>query len=187
MAKKNSNNNKNETERVDSQMENSDIDITSRNTSSLEEKIDPTDGSKEGIIMGIIPNSEDAQLEKFDEFLMESIDEALCSLGEPVKNAVYLHLQNDFGLEKNNITARIEEFSDIMHKIFGLGASRLEIKFLKNLKSKVNVNVQLLEYEWPLSKWIVMDMSFVEYVKSMRKSYAIECQKRIIQKKDYTS
>jgi ribosomal protein L9 len=108
---------------------------------------------------------------KFDEYLFEAIDEALTSLGAPVKNAVYFQLENSFNMPKNEIPKQIEGFVDIMHKIFGLGASRLEIKFMKNLQSKIKVNIELTEYEWPLSKWILADMSFKEYVYSARKKY----------------
>ena len=101
----------------------------------------------------------------------EAIDEALTSLGEPVKNTVYYHLENDFNIPKNEIPQKLGLFSHIIHKIFGIGASRLEIKFMKNLNSKVKTNMQLSEYEWPLSKWIVMEMSFTDYVDHIRKDY----------------
>jgi hypothetical protein len=115
--------------------------------------------------------------EKFDQLLIEAIDEALSSLGEPVKNAVYQHLQNDFSIEKDKIPSQIEEFSNIIHKIFGLGASRLEIKFMKNLNSKLEIDIKMPEYEWPLSKWIIADLSFTEYVHNAGKNYVSEFEK----------
>ena len=63
-----------------------------------------------------------------------------------------------------------------MHKIFGLGASRLEIKFMKNLHSKIKVGIEINGYEWPLSKWIVEDMSFTDYVQRTRENYC-NCDK----------
>jgi|WetSurMetagenome_2_1015567.scaffolds.fasta_scaffold85387_3 hypothetical protein len=117
--------------------------------------------------------------EKFDQFLIEAIDESLSSLGEPVKNAVYQHLQDDFSIEKDKIPSQIDEFSTIIHKIFGLGASRLEIKFMKNLNSKVEIDIQMPEYEWPLSKWIIADLSFTDYVHNARKNYISEYEKSV--------
>ncbi len=108
---------------------------------------------------------------KFDEYLIEAIDEALTSLGAPVKNTVYFQLENNFNIPKNEIPNQIGNFSDIIHKIFGLGASHLEIKFVKNLQSKIKVNIELPEYEWPLSNWIMNDISFKEYVDNARKNY----------------
>jgi hypothetical protein len=117
--------------------------------------------------------------EKFDQLLTEAIDEALSSLGEPVKNAVYQHLQNDFCIEKDKIPVQIDEFSTIIHKIFGLGASRLEIKFMKNLNSKIEIDIEMPEYEWPLSKWVIADLSFAEYVHNARKNYISKFEKNV--------
>ena len=117
--------------------------------------------------------------EKFDKLLIEAIDEALSSLGAPVKNAVYQHLQDDFSIEKDMIPGQIDEFSTIIHKLFGFGASRLEIKFMANLNAKVEVDIKMPEYEWPLSKWIIADLSFTQYVYDVRKKYVSEFEKKV--------
>ena len=114
---------------------------------------------------------------KFNEYLLEAIDEALTSLGAPVKNTVYFQLENNFNIPKNEIANHIDKFSDIIHKIFGFGASRLEIKFMKNLHSKIELNVEMAEYEWPLSRWIISDVSFPEYVCNAQKSYCYQQEK----------
>jgi hypothetical protein len=116
--------------------------------------------------------------EKFDQYLMEAIDETLSSLGEVIKNAVFEHLKNDFQINKANIPQKITDFSEIIHKVFGLGAIRLELKIMKNLNSKVQVDVQLTEYEWPLSKWIINDISFTDYVANLRSSYTRTVEKK---------
>ena len=116
------------------------------------------------------PNEGSAQKE-FNDYLIEAVDEALTSLGEPVKNTVYFQLENNFNIPKNEIPDQIDEFTNIMHKIFGLGASRLEIKFMKNLYSKIKVNAETNGCEWPLSKWIEEDMSFTDYVQRTREEY----------------
>lgn len=141
---------------------------------SLSEESTDSNGSFETdnrVTISVLPDKKNPLQEKFDEFLIEAIDEALSSLGEPVKNTVYHHLENDFNIPKNEIPQKLGEFSHIIRKIFGIGASRLEIKFMKNLNSKVKANVQVPEYEWPISKWIVMEMSFEEYVNNIRKDY----------------
>jgi len=114
---------------------------------------------------------EAARLEEFDRLLRESIDEALGSLGESVKNTVYQHLQNDFGIKKSEIPSNIIDFSDIIHKIFGLGATRLEIKFMMNLNLKVKIEINWPEMPEPFSRWFVTDMSFTDYVTNMRKKF----------------
>jgi hypothetical protein len=117
-----------------------------------------------------IPNEITGQ-RKFDEYLIEAIDEALTSLGAPVKNSIYFQLENNFNIPKNEIPKQIDQFSDIIHKIFGFGASRLEIIVIQKLCPKIKVNVELTEYEWPLSKWIINDITFSEYVYNARKNY----------------
>jgi hypothetical protein len=138
------------------------------------EKID------DGVTIGALPIEKYASEEDFDDILLQTIDETLSSLGEPVKNAVYFHLQTNFNISKNEIPKKISEFSDIVQKIFGSGAGRLEIKLMKTLHSKIDVNVKWPEYEPPLSKWIVTDMTFIEYVNSMRQNYGENTKRTLI-------
>ena len=112
--------------------------------------------------------------QQFRELLIESIDEALCSLGEPVKNTIYQHLNEDFKITKNNIPERMEEFSELLHKVFGLGASRLEVRFIKNLNAKLNAAEPKKQSDMGSSKWIVMEMSFTKYVCDAQKEF--ECK-----------
>jgi hypothetical protein len=114
--------------------------------------------------------------QKFNEYLIQSVDEALTTLGEPVKNTVYFQLENNFNIPKKEIPDQIKEFTDIMHKIFGLGSSRLEIRFMNNLNSKIKVSVETKGVEWPFSKRIVDDMSFTEYIRRTREKYC-SCNK----------
>lgn len=109
--------------------------------------------------------------EQFNGYLIEAIDETLTSLGEPVKNVLYSNLESNFGISKEDIPEKIIDFSSILHKLFGLGASRLELKFMKNLNDKIQADIKWSEYEWPLSKWAVMDLSFEEYIFKIREDF----------------
>jgi hypothetical protein len=111
---------------------------------------------------------------KFDQLLIEAIDETLTSLGTPVKNMLYFQLENSFNMPKEEIPNQIDEFTEIIHKIFGLGASRLEIKFLKILILKIQVRIEVQECDLTLSDWIMKDKSFTKYVNSIRKNYCNE-------------
>ena len=105
--------------------------------------------------------------EPFDRILLESIDEALCSLGESVKISIYFHLWDKFEIRKKEIPSRLCEVSNAMESIFGLGARQLEILFMKSLHSKI-----ALECEWPNDcKWIIPNVTFVEYVSLMRQKF----------------
>jgi hypothetical protein len=124
------------------------------------------------------PKSNSETDEKFNQYLLEAIEETLSSLGEVVKNAVLEHLQNDFQINRVDIPQEICDFSNIIHKVFGLGAGRLELKIMKTLNSKLQVDVQLTEYEWPLSKWIVNEVSLTDYIENLRNSYTETVQKK---------
>jgi hypothetical protein len=108
---------------------------------------------------------------KFDEFLIRAIDDALSILGEPVKYTLYQRLQSDFCITKEKIPENIEEFCSIIHKIFGLGANRLEIRVIKNLCLKVQADTASTACEGSVSEWIVNDSSFIEQVEKLRQIF----------------
>ncbi len=139
-----------------------------------------TQENNDGITIGVLPFEKEEYVAEFDDILLETIDETLSSLGEPVKNAVYFHLKTNFCINKNEIPKKICTFSDIIHKLFGYGAARFEIKVMNSLHSKIDVDVKWPKYKAPLSKWIVPDMTFIEYVNSMRENYGANTKKPLI-------
>ncbi|HLC00101.1 MAG TPA: hypothetical protein VJL33_02110 [Candidatus Bathyarchaeia archaeon] len=111
--------------------------------------------------------AEKRQQAVFDVILLEAIDEALLSLGENVKLAVYSHLEFSFNIERREIPERIAEFSDALDRIFSLGARHLEVLFMRNLHLKIK-----LFCEWPTwCKWVISDVTFIEYVRLMKKKF----------------
>jgi hypothetical protein len=42
---------------------------------------------------------------------------------------------------------------------------------MKNLHAKLEVTCKWPTYEWPLSKWIVPEITFQEYVRLMRQNF----------------
>ncbi len=139
-----------------------------------------TQKNNDGLTIGVFPNEKEENDSEFDDILLETIDETLTSLGEPVKNAVYFHLKTNFSITKNEIPKKINDFSDIIHKLFGSGAGRFEIKVMNTLHSKIDVNVKWPKIKAPLSKWIITDMTFIEYVNSMRQNYEANNKKTLI-------
>ena len=112
-----------------------------------------------------------SQHENFDQILLDAIDEALSSLGENLKVSIYFHLEDLFKIRKHEIPSRLSDFSNALEQIFGLGALHLEILFIKNLHAKIKVTCKWPTYEWPLSKWIVPEMTFQEYVSLIRQNF----------------
>lgn len=103
--------------------------------------------------------------------LPEAIDETLSSLGETPKKAIYYQLKTEFNIKTKETPNKIDDFSRALEQIFGLGARHLEILFMKNLHAKVEVTCKWPTYGWPLSKWIVPEMTFQEYVYLMRQNF----------------
>ena len=107
---------------------------------------------------------------RFDQLLLDAIDEVLSSLGEPVRNHLYIHFENDFLISRNELTQRIEEFSDVLYRIFGSSAKHLEIRFIQTLYTKISVDQDVED------KSIVFketDITFLNYVNRMRESFEI--------------
>jgi hypothetical protein len=115
------------------------------------------------------PKKPDPLTKKFDAQLVQAIDQILSSLGEPVKNTFYQHLELNFNTPKHAIPENIDKFSYLLHKAFGLGASRIEVKVLKEIQQKINFDFELVDYEVPLSKWIVSDFCFKDFVEKARR------------------
>jgi hypothetical protein len=152
---------------VDSEVENTEEDRICLDLENETEIVESTH------LPDLEKNKKDIDLrnEQFNLYLIEAIDETLTSLGEPVKNTLYSNLESNFGISKKDIPWKISDFSSILHKLFGLGASRLEVKFMKNLNNKIQADIKWIEYEWPLSKWAIMDLSFEEYIFKIREDF----------------
>ena len=138
------------------------IDVGNSNISqNLTEKIERTEDK----------NSKEITSKQFDNFLIESIDETLSLLGISVKNELYLRLEVNFNMEKNDIPQRLEEFLFILHRIFNLGASRLEVKFLKNLDEKIPGGSKCIVANCSVSNWIEKDISFIKSINNKRQDF----------------
>jgi hypothetical protein len=107
--------------------------------------------------------SRNHQDKKFEKVLQDSIDEAFSSLGESVKASIYFHLDHDFLIPKRDIPYRINDFSNALERIFGLGARHLELLIMRNLHEKVHCL-----YKWDGPKWLVPDLTFRKYVELIK-------------------
>jgi len=85
----------------------------------------------------------------FDKTLLEAVDQALLSLGESPRQAIYYHLNKSFRLQKEAITEETDEFSQALNAIFGPGANVIEKVIVKNLYNKLKLNLEeKISYEF---------------------------------------
>jgi hypothetical protein len=102
----------------------------------------------------------------FDKILNESIDSAFSILGEQSKNAIYNYLQKKFGINKQDIPQKLDDFSHALEEVFGLGARHLEILIMKKLHEKI-----CSTYKWEGPSWLLPDLTFRKYVLLMELAY----------------
>jgi hypothetical protein len=98
----------------------------------------------------------------FEKLLLEAVDEGLSSLGDSAKQAIYFHLEKTFNINKRDIPSKIEEFTDAIEKIFGLGAKPIEVLIMQRLYEKVGGIVEYPEHK---------DLVFAEYIAAARQSF----------------
>jgi hypothetical protein len=109
---------------------------------------------------GFNSTNREAENKKFEEVLLEAIDEGLSLLGESSKQAIYFHLEKAFKMNRLDIPYRIEEFTDAIEKLFGAGAKILEIHIMKCLFKKVGYNFK----HYPKQK----NLTFTEYIAAVK-------------------
>lgn len=105
------------------------------------------------------------KVDEFKKALIEAVDEGLRILGESGRDVIYYNLQHFFGLRKENIPDNIEIFTTCLRKIFGLGATVIEISILKALYRRLG-----LEYvekkDYTFADYLEGAKNFVEGRKS---------------------
>ena len=77
----------------------------------------------------------------FEKLLLEAVDEALASLGDSAKQAIYFHLEDKFEITKDEIPQHVEDFATGLVKIFGVGAQFLEILIMKELYERIKERI----------------------------------------------
>jgi hypothetical protein len=72
----------------------------------------------------------------FEMGVTEAIDEIFLSFGNVVKPAIYHHLENSYGIKKEEIPFKIEDFAEALEQTFGSVAKLIEIKIIERLHAK---------------------------------------------------
>jgi hypothetical protein len=98
----------------------------------------------------------------FDKFLLHAVDEALNSLGKSVRQSIYFHIENQFSMNRNEISGNLQEFQAGLEKIFGTGARFIESLIVKNLYTMIGRPMVMEKSE---------QFRFIECVDAAKQSY----------------
>ncbi len=102
----------------------------------------------------------------FDKLLLNSIDEALLTLGEPARKKIYLHIEKNYHITRETLPQELEHFQTALEKIFGVGSRLLEILIMQNLYAKIDRPLSLAKDE---------QLEFIMYVNAARKGFIEDC------------
>ena len=75
--------------------------------------------------------------DKFDDVVLEAIEESLSSFRAFDKQEVYFHLKNAYNISKREIPRKIEEFAFAMEQIFGIGSRLIEIRIIEAIHKRI--------------------------------------------------
>ena len=73
----------------------------------------------------------------FEQLMNETVDNVLSLMGTVCRQAVYDHLEREYGTSRNEVADHIEEFSEALVQVFGGATALLEIQIMKRLCQKV--------------------------------------------------
>ncbi|MCW4024379.1 MAG: hypothetical protein NWF01_05005 [Candidatus Bathyarchaeota archaeon] len=104
--------------------------------------------------------------EDFDNIMLQAIDETLSMLGEKPKTAIYAYLKKKYFIEKKDMPQRIGEVSKALEELLKIGATQLEILFMKNLFIQLKKTRGDFFYEWT-----ACNVTFQEYTQFMKQKY----------------
>jgi hypothetical protein len=100
------------------------------------------------------------QTPDFNNIFLDAIDQSLSVLGESSKTSIYFHLEKTYGVKKQDIPQKPEDFIVAMEKLFGPGSKFIANLILRSLCQKTGLNVE---------EGIIKNLSFAETLSVVRK------------------
>jgi len=95
----------------------------------------------------------------FGAIVEQAVDDTLSALGENPKQAIYRHLKIIYGINKEDIPNKIEDFASAIEQTFGSVAKLIEIKIIEQLHS---------QYEDFCFAPKNQELDFVEYIMNLQ-------------------
>ena len=107
----------------------------------------------------------------FEECLLAAIDETFNSIGEGCKQTIYYYLEKKYMLPKKDIPCRIEDFSESIEQIFGLGEKILKIRIMNNVYQKIE-----LPFPYLFNK---ESLEFINYIKTAKSLFDSDSRQKL--------
>ena len=98
-------------------------------------------------------------MDEFQRALLEAADEALLQLSESVRHSIYWYLKNRYGLAREEVPFKPEEFARGLRSLFGEGADMILEWVARGLYAKLGLPFE----ERP-------DWGFMDYVSHAKES-----------------
>jgi hypothetical protein len=112
----------------------------------------------------------------FGQVLLEAIDESLSVLGDEPRRATYEYLATIDSLQREDIPARLEDFSQGMKRALGGASSVLQKVMLKKLFQKIGSTFKEAQ-----------DFDFIDYVKEAERRYDVLSHHKVSQEETKVS
>jgi hypothetical protein len=121
-------------------------------------------------LRGSVPLShrgiEDLTDKDFQKLFLDAVDDAFSSLGDSARQSIYFHLETKFGMPRNEIPYRLEDFESGLEKIFGAGTRYLEILIMKKLYETMKPKGKILKLDED------REFKFTDYVKAAERVFS---------------
>jgi hypothetical protein len=110
-------------------------------------------------VLQLCQNEQKTCEDKFKTTIMEAIDESFSSFSNSDKERIYFYLENTYKIMKTQIPRKIENFTNAIEQMFGIGAKLIEIKIVEAVHKRVK------DFAFFPRKG---DIYFSEYIASLR-------------------
>jgi hypothetical protein len=84
-----------------------------------------------------VRKNEKSNENRFEVTMAEAIDESLATFENLNKQEIYFFLENVFKIRREEIASNIENFTDALNQMFGIGARLIEIKIIQAVHKKI--------------------------------------------------
>ena len=88
-------------------------------------------------ILQLYPNGQKTGEDKFKTIMIEAVDESFSSLCNSDKEVIYSYLERNYEIVKKQIPRRIEDFTNAIEQMFGIGAKLIKMRIIEAIHKRI--------------------------------------------------